>query len=590
MKKQLLLLLSLLLTTSCLFAQTQKYMGPYEGDELASSGLGITSLPGTVSVGAELKADYLKKYDGCKIVGMRFGLVYSAGACRVFIKEFKNGTAGAELVSKDVSASTEGWNEVTLDNPYTISADGTNSLLIGFDYTQTSSSSTGYPLSACGTGYEGCFYLYANGSWISQGSDIGCLSVQCLVESSTGFTNDISISDLSVPSFAKAGSDVKVKYSCRNFNTTAVKCDFVVKVDGKQVTSRSESISNETSTFTDVINLDNSYAMGKHNVEVCLNSVEGATPEGDTSDDSKTKSFSVYVDKVDRQKQLVEQFTGTWCGYCPKGEKVLKALQQKRDDIAWVAVHCGDEFSLNEYGTLSDYMDVSGYPSASFNRACADGSNDLAPTISWTYAENGANYCSDLIDQTNEANPNFVTLDINATYNDEGKINIAVKGTGVEYASTLIGDDGRLTVYLTEDGLDAKQYDYSVGSYVDCTHNNVLRAIVSNAAGDGITWNGDNFEANYTLTLDNSWNVENMRAIAFVGKRVDNKTENTDKWVYNTNMVSISKSTGINTVVNSEAESEVSRFTIDGQKISAPVKGINIVKMSNGKVKKIIVK
>lgn len=47
--------------------------------------------------------------------------------------------------------------------------------------------------------------------------------------------------------------------------------------------------------------------------------------------------------------------------------------------------------------------------------------------------------------------------------------------------------------------------------------------------------------------------------------------------------------TGISHVKNSNNTKEIFRYSIDGKLLKAPTKGINIVKYSNGTVKKIIV-
>ncbi len=49
-------------------------------------------------------------------------------------------------------------------------------------------------------------------------------------------------------------------------------------------------------------------------------------------------------------------------------------------------------------------------------------------------------------------------------------------------------------------------------------------------------------------------------------------------------------SSGINELQNSSETKVVARYTADGQLVSAPVKGLNILKMSNGKIIKVIVK
>lgn len=48
--------------------------------------------------------------------------------------------------------------------------------------------------------------------------------------------------------------------------------------------------------------------------------------------------------------------------------------------------------------------------------------------------------------------------------------------------------------------------------------------------------------------------------------------------------------TGISETVNGTAAHEVARYTVDGKQTAKPVKGINLVKMSDGKVRKVIVK
>lgn len=571
------------------------YMGPYSNDNLSSSGLGATGLSGyQISVGAALKADYVKKFDGWRIIGIRFGLAYAAGTTKVFINEYNNNTVGDEVVSQSVSSTTNGWNEVTLDTSYTISADGTNSFLIGYDYAQTSSSTTGYPLLAYGTGYDGAFYMNYDGTWKSQGTSLGCLSVQCIVQSPDGkYTDDIVLDAVSVEPYRAVGSQATVAFTCHNFSPyTAENCNFIVSINGKTAASITKSVPSAGETFSESITIDSNYSVGeKYNVDVYVNSVNGKTPAGDTCDDKLSTSFVVYADTISRQKQLVEQFTGTWCGYCPLGTAVLEALCEKRDDIAWVGIHCSDSYSVSNYSAIQNSLYVSGYPSAAFNRSCEEGNGKATYTISYSSADYGANRFNRLINNLNAEHPNFVSLDIDATYNDNNQLTIKVKGTGAEKASTLIGDEGRLTVYITEDGLAGTQYSASAGTYQDATHNKVLRAIVSSPTGDNFSWNGDNFESDYTLTLDDSWVKDNMHVVAFVGRSILDKTDYSDMWVYNTNMTTLTnQSTGIKSAPNADEIKEVSRYTLDGQQIKTPTKGINIVKMSDGSTRKVIVK
>lgn len=67
----------------------QKYMGPYESDDITH----WTSYAGQAGfrVGEILRSSYVQKYDGGKIVAMRFGTHKDVGAVRVFVIPVNNG-------------------------------------------------------------------------------------------------------------------------------------------------------------------------------------------------------------------------------------------------------------------------------------------------------------------------------------------------------------------------------------------------------------------------------------------------------------------------------------------------------------------
>lgn len=49
------------------------------------------------------------------------------------------------------------------------------------------------------------------------------------------------------------------------------------------------------------------------------------------------------------------------------------------------------------------------------------------------------------------------------------------------------------------------------------------------------------------------------------------------------------EATGINNVITSNDAKGLSRYSVNGQRLSAPTKGLNIVKYSDGSVKKVAV-
>ncbi len=603
-------------------AENQVYVGPYDTDDLAEYGLGLTSLPGTVKVASILSNDMLSKYKGAKVVAVRVGLCEAADGVSAFLAPIsESGQIGSNIFEQSIPSAKSGWNQVAVNTNYTI---GDDELLLGFAYTQTS---TGYPISTNEkVAYDGGFLCYANlGSsglgWYNMGTSYGSISIQLIVEKDGGFSKlDGKIEDLYVPAFVKDGKASVLFNGSSCFGATFKNVEYGVKLNGTEIGSLS-NVSAETGRQADVTGTSqvfggnvtfpaaNLKAIGEENeLNVYIKSIDGKTPEN-TEDDALTTKFKTYTESVDHQKQLVEHFTSQYCTYCPLGITILETLTKQRNDIAWVSIH-GNMSGGTDIYTISDaayYMNyaTTGFPSATFNRyylanvfgGSNEGSLSFGLGYNANYASQVAQMFSSIIDQSNSDVPAFTSVEVATTYDEATKkLGIKVTGEGVADVKKLLGDDAVLTVYLTEDGLVAKQYNQ--GSWVNkYTHNNVLRKIVSAPLGDVITWDGNKFEKDYDVTLNSAWNAKNMNVVAFVSSPLvyNNKTGNysssvDDVWVDNTNSVKVGSTTGINGVVDNSSSSEVARYSLDGMQLSAPQKGLNIVKLSDGRTVKVMVK
>lgn len=83
-----------------------------------------------------------------------------------------------------------------------------------------------------------------------------------------------------------------------------------------------------------------------------------------------------------------------------------------------------------------------------------------------------------------------------------------------------------------------------------------------------------------------------MNVVACIGKQLKSSaSQNTLVTVNNAEKIkAYDKPNAINDVATSTAGTkEVARYSVNGIRLSAPVKGINIVRMSDGTVKKVIV-
>jgi len=611
-------------------ADNQRYLGyEMQNEPLAADhGVGLPGYPSNNSAAAALMTkDFLNKYAGCKIVGLRFDLCASIGATNVFVMPIDaQGNINDAVLSKDIASTEFGWNTVMFDHAYTISTTTLQGLLVGFDYAQLGDTQSDgnytlacFPLALSGTEVNGGCLIYNNlgngeGWYNMYGSNQGNLMIQLIIEREGGFAAyDITLDQLTPLPYSKAGGKNFVQLVCHNSGTGTIKsASFGVKVDGNEVATFDNGdteIAGDKQTLSQAIEVPASLAMGGHQIEVYAKSIEGKEPEGDLTDDNLASKFKVYTESFPRQKQLLEHFTSQYCTNCQYGYNILRDLVKKRDDIAWVAIHGDmsgglDVYTIDESNYILSLL-TDGYPSAAFNRSYLDG-NYVAQGIGYPdyLKDEAVEYFSQLIDYSNLSYPSFTSLDIHTDYNEATKkLTIKVSGKTVDELEKIFGEGARLTIYLTEDGLLGKQKLPTGTTTPKFAHENVLRKIVSGPLGDNITFNGNSFEVDYNdVEIDETWKAENMSVVAFVSRPMTAGMQNgyyylaspvNDVWVDNTISVKMGESatSGIaNVDANGKDVKEVARYTVDGQRIFAPVKGINIVKLSNGSTKKVLVK
>lgn len=171
------------------------------------------------------------------------------------------------------------------------------------------------------------------------------------------------------------------------------------------------------------------------------------------------------------KKAVVEDFTGTWCGYCPRVSYAASLVEAQTDKVFIVGVHNGDEMANNFGSSLEDEYNITGFPTAYIDRSTV-----------WSYPE-----------------PNNVNQAINAA---QGTTNV-----GLAIESTLNGSnlemtittgflenvtEGRLVVFVLEDGILSNQVNYTsyyggASTLVNFEHNGVLRYSVTDVLGDPTT-------------------------------------------------------------------------------------------------------
>lgn len=217
------------------------------------------------------------------------------------------------------------------------------------------------------------------------------------------------------------------------------------------------------------------------------------------------ETFEVLVPK---RKVVMEDYTGTWCGYCPSMDAAINNVAAETSDISVVAIHNNDDLALAVEPTIRNEFSVFGFPSGRINRTTSWGSALNFPPAS-------------VLDIAGIPTPIAISI---ATQIVDG--NLLAK---VNVASEEQLQDKKLVVYLTEDGIVRDQINYfnnddtspyyGLGNpIVDFELNHVLRATLSDVFGDPMETTAAliDYEANYSFAIPGDFVKENLIVVVMV--------------------------------------------------------------------------
>ena len=268
----------------------------------------------------------------------------------------------------------------------------------------------------------------------------------------------------------------------------------------------------ETVTFT-VVDSEDVNITSQSVILIDGNSISGSTfvPLQAKTYEATSSYESLVSNKIDitatlpssfSKKAVVEDFTGTWCGYCPRLSYAASLVEEQTDKVFVVGVHNRDQMANIFGSTLEQEYIITGFPTAYIDRA-----------NKW---------------QGNQ--PNNIEQVLNVA---EGTVNV-----GLAIESSLEGSvlefkvyqgflenmtDVKLVVFVLEDGILANQSNntsyYEVARpIVDFEHNGVLRYAATNVMGDPTTSTKGVHEKSYSVDLS-SYNVlvpENTGVLAML--------------------------------------------------------------------------
>lgn len=513
-------------------------------------------------------------------------------------------------------------NEVRFDKPYKIPD---NTLVyVGYTFVVTSDSKTAgkYPLMVqkpeSGVTDPNSVYVKFGTSdhvsWNSLASkNYGVLTEQVLL-SGTFAENSADINESFDDIYVAVGGEAKIPYEITNRGTEGVSTmDLIFDVNGDiqnvhvDVAKLAGKLTGIGSVLKFTTSMEELNDPGVLNIKVTLDKINGVTNE---SKKNVCTGKVIIMSNSATKKVLVEEFTGLWCGACPMGYVGMERLKKEQgDDVVIIGLHKNDPMQCADYKQFMKEKTKNSYPNCHIDRTymnvypySGSGKNG--------YAEGPSHFG---LSNDVEALKNSVCI---ANLKASGVLDGDVLTAKAEANFIISGDvDCGIAYVITEDGMQDDSWiqsnylgDYQGRGYEDeeplfdmwingegkvsgVVFNDV--AIAAKGVSEGVEGSVPaSVTADVPVSYETEFNLsdydliqdrDKLSLVVFLLDNVSGKVINVDK-------IALSELTAIDGVETDENAVEVARYTIDGRMISAPESGINIVKMSDGTVKKVVVR
>jgi thiol-disulfide isomerase/thioredoxin len=201
----------------------------------------------------------------------------------------------------------------------------------------------------------------------------------------------------------------------------------------------------------------NKTAVNEFNVNVNITSVNGGSAESNTTNNSAATKISTIANSAYKYVVL-EEGTGTWCGWCPRGAVAMEALENDvnyKNNFIGIAVHNGstDPMVNTTYDAAANF---SGFPGCNVDRKLKDQS--VTTPLFQQYVDDF------------KGNPTAVAVSGSANINSTSRV-LTVNATA--NFRTKISDEVRFAVVLVEDSVHGTASGYAQTNYYSSTSQNL---------------------------------------------------------------------------------------------------------------------
>ena len=604
MKKQLLMFTALLLLAAGVQARiitpakNQVWWGYFSENDFSTADLTIgTGKAMTLMAAIYVPANH-EQLGNANIIAARVYLasnvVSTLSGLKIWVsKTLPQKASDADVVLSTLGTLTAGANDFKLRSPYAVNNEG---FYIGYSVKST----TGYFIRSGGKDAPNAF-LVGNPeegmAWTDlNGNGLGKLAFQILVQDGNFQDNCVTVDDFE-QNVVVQGQQVNVPIKITNQGANDVSSiSYTIGTEGGSTTEE-KTVSVGPLALNDFTTLNIPFASDEQARKLQKTfTVTQVNGNPNTAKKSSGQGFLISVKKKQSVTPVIEEFTGTWCGWCPRGivgmDKVHEAYG---DQVVQIAAHSGDIMAISEYQpVINTYTE--GYPnSITDRRYVADPSySTLVATLNKAFAR----VAQGSIDLQAEWSSNFKTKVVfNTTtrfsYNDDdGQYGIAY--LLVEDGLTGTGSNWSQTNYYSGQtvGGDMTWWCQAASTVTGITYNHVVVAGWEALNGVNGSVNptivaDEEQEYSYSASISGKSLIQDKTKLKAVVLLIDRATGT----IVNAAQSAIADfGTAVSTVQGAEKNAQRDVYDLSGRKLSVSQKGINIIRMNDGTVKKVLMK
>ena len=514
---------------------------------------------------------------------------------------------------------TNDWVHVDLNQGYTIPDNG---CFVGVSFTSTAGAN---PIFAWDVNSSGAFFMQMDYNGEKMWDDFAFYTKTSLTTTLHMDVSNVPPHNISanaiVETTSMVGQQTGILLNISNEAfSDADGFSYVVTVDGE---AQPEQEFNATigAKASGSVNLPYTFdSEGLHSVSVEITKVGG---EENRALQPSASGNVITLSEAAERTSVVEQHTGMWCGNCPRGHVGMELFKEMYGGkVVTLAGHISDTLMCEDYlPMIVTFNSQGGAPVAFFDRLSSGDpyleSNAQVPAFG-AYKD---------LDAVRAAFPSEASLSLTADWTDDSKNRI---NASVEYAFNYDRTSAPygIAFILSEDGMGGRdipegeqmtaedsvwlQHNYysgdknwgnddnmlpwvSAGDLVQTTYDNVIVAAWDALVGaEGSVMapitKGETLPYNVTLDISRNTLIQNKDNLSLTALLINQNSGA----IVNAAQVPLGPGSSVVGIEDVNAAgsnaAEVARYNVNGVQLSAPQKGLNIVKYSDGTTKKVVVK